>query len=79
LLGTGFVLATGFISTYNAAPPLENAYLYNFNTNTYARTGQMTANRAQDTATLLPNGQVLISGGHNHNSDALTSAERYTP
>jgi hypothetical protein len=79
LLPTGFVLATGFLSTYNAAPPLNAAYLYNFTTNTYAITGRMTTNRAQNTATLLPNGQVLISGGHNHSTDALSSAELYTP
>ena len=79
LLPTGFVLATGFMSTYNASPPLNAAYLYNFNTNTYAITGRMTTNRAQNTATLLPNGQVLISGGHNHQSSALSSAELYTP
>ena len=79
LLPTGFVLATGFMSTYNASPPLNASYLYNFNTNTYAITGRMTTNRAQNTATLLPNGQVLISGGHNHQSSALSSAELYTP
>jgi N-acetylneuraminic acid mutarotase len=79
LVRTGFVLATGFTSTYNAAPPLNAAYLYDFNTNTYASTGRMITSRSQDTATLLPNGQVLISGGHNHQSSALSSAELYTP
>ena len=79
LLRTGFVLATGFTSTYNAVPPLAAAYLYDFNTNTYASTRHMTTNRSEDTATLLPNGQVLISGGHNHQSSALSSAELYTP
>ena len=79
LLPTGFVLATGFTSTYNAVPPLAAAYLYDFNTNTYASTRHMTTNRSEDTATLLPNGQVLISGGHNHQSSALSSAELYTP
>ena len=79
LLGTGFVLATGFNSTYNASPPLNAAYLYNFTTNTYALTGRMTTNRAQNTATRLPNGQVLISGGHNSQNAALSSAELYTP
>ena len=64
---------------YSAAPPLNAAYLYNFTTNTYALTGRMTTNRAQNTATLLPNGQVLISGGHNSQNSALSSAERYTP
>ena len=84
LLGTGLVLSTGFIWTYSGTgdPPLPNAYLYNFSTNGYTRTGNMTMSRFEDTATLLPNGQVLVTGGHTRNRGLNTvtaSAELYTP
>jgi N-acetylneuraminic acid mutarotase len=84
LLGNGLVLATGFISTYSGSgyPPLLNAYLYNFSTNGYTRTGPMTTTRFEDTATLLPNGQVLVAGGRTRKggvNTATASAELYTP
>jgi N-acetylneuraminic acid mutarotase len=79
MLGTGLVLATGFISTYNGHPPLPNAYLYNFSTNRYTSTGPMTMSRSGDAATLLPNGQVLVTGGHTRNGGVTASAELYTP
>lgn len=39
----------------------------------------MTVPRADHTATLLPNGKVLITGGFNQSSAALSSAEIYDP
>ncbi len=44
---------------------------------TWAATGPMAAARAQHTATLLPNGKVLVSGGYNGSPPA--SAELYDP
>ena len=41
-------------------------------------TGSMTIERGIQTATLLPNGQVLVAGGDS-NSDVLASAELYDP
>jgi hypothetical protein len=41
------------------------------------RTGSMTVARAAHTATLLPSGRVLISGGMNGNGSFLDSAEVY--
>jgi hypothetical protein len=82
LLATGNVLATGFISTYNGFPPTNLAVLYNFSTNSYERTGPMNIPRNEDTATLLPNGQVLVAGGYNKTSSTfniLSSVEIYTP
>jgi hypothetical protein len=79
LLGTGLVLATGFLSTYNGRPPLPYAYLYDFSTDRYTSTGSMTTSRFEDTATLLPNGQVLVTGGHTSNAGVTASAELYTP
>ena len=46
---------------------------------TFAPTGNMIASRAQHSATLLPDGRVLIAGGGSGNASILTSAELYDP
>lgn len=82
LLTNGDVLMTGFRSTYNLAPSLQNTFLYNFATNGYAAGPGMKSPRVADAATLLPNGQVLVSGGfHTHigGTEYFSSAELYTP
>jgi hypothetical protein len=83
LLATGEVLLTGVRSTYNDTPTLNNTYLYNFTTNAYAGAAYMNSTRWDDAATLLPNGQVLVSGGFRHGVGIgtvyLASAELYTP
>jgi hypothetical protein len=43
---------------------------------TFAQTGNMTVARSQHTATLLPDGRVLIAGGMSSNA-SLASAEVY--
>ena len=45
---------------------------------TWTPTGSLTVARARHTATLLPNGQVLVAGGFGSGGD-LTSAELYDP
>src|SRR5437762_14365078 len=45
---------------------------------TWTLTGSLNTARAYHTATLLPNGKVLVVGG-NGNSGILTSAELYDP
>src|ERR1700683_3382482 len=47
-------------------------------TGTFAPTGSMTIARSGHTATLLPNGKVLIAGGYT-GSVQLASAELYDP
>jgi hypothetical protein len=83
LLTTGEVLLTGFRSIYNDTPSLDYTVLFNFSTNSYAFGAPMTSTRFSDAATLLPNGQVLISGGYRHGvgigTVPLSSAELYTP
>lgn len=83
LLTTGEVLLTGFRSTYNDTPSLNETVLYSPSANTYAGGALMTSTRFADAATLLPNGQVLVSGGYRHGvgigTEPLSSAELYTP
>jgi hypothetical protein len=58
------------------------AMLYNPATNAWTSTGAMTAARALHTATLLPDGQVLVAGGETVTRTKTTifkSAELYTP
>ena len=82
VLTNGEVLLTGFRSTYNLAPSEPNTFLYNFATNGYVAGPAMKSPRTANAAALLPNGQVLVSGGfHNHigGTDYFSSAELYTP
>jgi hypothetical protein len=51
--------------------------------NAYTSGASMTSTRSADAATLLPNGQVLVSGGFRYETGygdiPLSSAELYTP
>ena len=84
LLPTGNVLVagglTGLIQNPQTTP---TAMLYQPGTNTWTSTGSMTTPREGQTATLLPDGQVLMAGGtnfdHPHAAIFLASAELYTP
>jgi hypothetical protein len=56
----------------------RTAELFDPKTETFALTGNMTVRRAGHTATLLPNGMVLIAGGFTKNG-LTASAEVYNP
>lgn len=81
LLTTGNVLMTGFRSTYNRVPPESMTVLYDPSSNTNVFGPYMTTSRSGDAATLLPNGQVLVSGGNggSYYAPPQSSAELYTP
>jgi len=64
-------LATGTIDLQGTA----TAEIYDPSTGSFSGTGSMAAARTFHTATLLPNGTVLIAGGGNENS----TAEVYDP
>jgi len=89
LLPTGNVLvAGGLVGLVSNPQTTAGAMLYHPGTNTWTGTGSMTTGREGQTATLLPDGQVLMAGGtlFDHPSaghpgvfEVLASAELYTP
>jgi len=84
LLPTGNVLvAGGLVGLVSNPQTTPSAILYHPDTNTWTSTGNMTTGRENQTATLLPGGQVLMAGGtlfdHPHAPVFLASAELYTP
>jgi hypothetical protein len=77
LLPSGKVLIAGgdscsFINYYQSCP-LDSAEVYDPVAGTFATTGKMSVTRFFHTATLLANGKVLVTGGHD------ASAELYDP
>ena len=81
-LSNGQVLITGGFSVPSIpSPALNTAEIYDPVANTFtALTSRMVSARASHTATLLLNGQVLLSGGHaTNNSDGMDTAELYDP
>ena len=82
LLNDGRVLITGGSqSSVNPIVPLSSAEIYDPSTGTFTATGNMTMPRQSHTATLLPDGRVLIAGGSAGPASpgALGSAEIYDP
>jgi len=79
LLMNGKVL---FISDpdHNVLPhPTNEAQLYDLSTGTFTAAGSMTIGREAHTATVLPDGTVLIAGTQLPGGGALASAEIYDP
>ncbi len=85
LLPTGNVLvAGGYVGLISNPSTTPGAMVYDPDTNTWTSTGFMEIGRASQTATLLPDGQVLVAGGTNFLANHrgvtfLASAELYTP
>jgi hypothetical protein len=86
LLTNGKVLIAGGYASTNGYPAWASAEIYDPSTGTFTATGDMTAPRCFHTATLLPDGKVLIAGGfanfieNNGRFDAiLPTAELYDP
>ena len=68
LMNDSIILLTGGFSTISSALeyPTIN-YLYNTNTNTFTPAGNLPIGVINHTSTLLPNGEVLITGGFDGN------------
>ena len=58
---------------------LDSAEVYDPSTGIWSATGSMAQARAGHTATLLPDGKVLVTGGQVDNGFGLDSAEVYNP
>lgn len=82
LLSDGNVLVAGGWDVWNSkfepTPGLASAELYDPASGTWTATARMTVPRLSQTATLLPDGTVLVAGGSDHGLP-LTSAELYDP
>ena len=86
LLADGRVLIAGgaLMESAHAFRALASAELYDPGTGTFTATGDMTIARSEHTATLLPNGKVLIAGGRpafkvDTISSSFPFAELYDP
>jgi N-acetylneuraminic acid mutarotase len=80
LLPDGRVLVVGGFQQSSIHPPLpvSMAEVYDPATGTWAATGNLVTARGSHTATLLPNGKVLVAGGKSV-TFSLASAELYDP
>ena len=82
LLPDGKVLVAGGRIGPNSGPSSNSAELYDPGSGTWSATGSMHGARDGHTATLLPNGTVLVAGGsdgENSVADPLLTAELYDP
>jgi hypothetical protein len=82
LLPNGTVLVAGGFSTDDDALPSASAELYDPDSETWGPTASMASVRAGHTATLLPDGTVLVTGGASYNGgngSPLDTVERYDP
>jgi hypothetical protein len=79
LLPNGKVLAAGGRSGLGAAGLLATAEIFDPVTGNWTPTGSLLTSREGATATLLPNGKVLLAGGDQINGGILASAELYDP
>ena len=74
------LVAGGFLTNPSAPVAVTSAELYNSTTGTWSSTTAMHQPRFYHTATLLPDGQVLVVGGKTNNSIySLATAELYNP
>jgi len=79
LLNDGRVLVAGGSTPSGTSwTTLASAEIYDPKTGTFSPTGSMTTARRLQTATLLPNGEVLMAGG-GYKEGYLSSADLYDP
>lgn len=79
LLNDGRVLIAGGSDSTFFSGALATAELYDPRTNSFRTVGKMSSARLAHRATLLPDGNVLITGGQDERENKLASAELYDP
>jgi hypothetical protein len=84
LLTNGKVLIAGGISQTPTTEGLSSAEVYDPSTGRFSATGRMSVPRISHTATLLPDGRVLIAGGYSGYTNgalagATATADLYDP
>lgn len=79
LLPDGKVLVVGGRNAGGALDTLATAELYDPASGTWSATSSLVAHRTEHTATLLPNGKVVVVGGWGDLAGTLGSAEVYNP
>jgi WD40 repeat protein len=79
LLPNGKVLVAGGVNGPGDQTASASAELYDPASGTWTATGSLVTARYVHSATLLPNGKVLVAGGFNDSSGYLASAELYDP
>ena len=67
------------VGRYYEGIATAQAELYDPKTNVWTLTGSMNYARAEHTASILPNGKVLVAGGDNSTTESMNSAELYDP
>jgi hypothetical protein len=79
LLQDGRVMVAAGSDDGDLASTLASAELYDPASRTWNRTNSLSTNRIFHTATLLPGGKVLISGGYSWPPTSFNSSELYDP
>lgn len=78
VLGDGSILTLGGINaSTNVFPPLATGEVFNPSNGSWTPTASLSAPRAFQTQTLLPDGSVLITGGVDANGNLVATAEVY--
>src|SRR5205823_3578857 len=73
------LVAAGFNGAPNLMHDTATTEIYDAATNQWITAASLTTERDAHTATLLPDGTVLVAGGANMPPQWLASAERYDP
>jgi hypothetical protein len=79
LLSDGRLLVAGGAYDFWGEIATETCEIYDPSTDSWSNAASMSVARSSHTATLLPSGKVLVSGGFNGGGYALSSAELYDP